>query len=288
MSTVSLRPPHEILYSPLLRSALGEDLGARRDLTTESIVSPSTRVVATVVARQAGCLAGLFLAEPTFRLLDPGVAVDALAKDGDRLEAEQPIARVEGSAAAVLTGERTVLNLVGHLSGVATATADLVARTAEFGTSFVDTRKTTPGLRLLEKYAVRAGGGRNHRFGLDDAVLIKDNHIAIAGGVGEALGRVRECLGHTVKVEIEVDTLEQLEQALRYDIDSVLLDNMEHEQLRRAVEMCRGRVVTEASGAISAETVVAVAATGVDVISVGWITHSAPSLDVGLDILAIP
>jgi nicotinate-nucleotide pyrophosphorylase (carboxylating) len=279
----SLYPPQ---YEPLVRRALAEDLGRAGDLTTDAVVPAGLVAAARLVARAAGRVAGLVPATAAFRLLDPAVEVELAATDGADVEAGATLATVRGPARPILTAERTALNLLGRLCGIATATRAMVAAVAAAGAraAVVCTRKTTPGLRALEKYAVRAGGGANHRFGLDDAVLLKDNHLAIAGGVGEAVARVRARVGHLVKVEVEVDTLDQLDEALAAGVDAVLLDNMPLETLRRAVERARGRCLTEASGGITPETAAAVAATGVDLLSVGWLTHSAPSLDVALDV----
>ena len=284
--------PPPFLYEPLLRRALREDLGLAGDLTTDAVVPADLAARADIVARQGGRLAGLEIATRTFALLDPSVGVELHAADGADASPGDVLGRVAGPARAILTGERVTLNLLGRLCGIATATRDLVAAVGDHPARVVCTRKTTPGLRGLEKYAVRCGGGENHRFGLDDAVLIKDNHVAIAGGVRPAIERARRGVGHLVKIECEVDSLAQLEEALAAGVDAVLLDNMDLETLRRGVEMARGRavatprgrVLTEASGGITARTIAAVAATGVDLISVGWITHSAPSLDVALDI----
>src|SRR6516225_9969777 len=229
-------------------------------------------------------LAGLDAALLAFELLDPELAVERFVENGARLERGQKVARITGSARPVLAAERVALNLVCHLSGVASATRSLADAVAGHKAKIVCTRKTTPGLRILEKEAVRLGGGANHRFGLDDAMLIKDNHVALAGGVREALERARRHAGHLVKIELEVDTLDQLAEALEVGVDAVLLDNMPPETLHRAVAMVDGRAVTEASGRITLETAPAIAATGVDLISSGWITHSAPILDLGLDI----
>ena len=230
-------------------------------------------------------LAGLACAAQSFHALDPNVSFRAKTRDGAKLAANETIAEIEGPAIAVLSGERVALNFVGHLSGIATLTAAYVAKVAHTGAKIVDTRKTLPGLRALEKYAVRCGGGVNHRFGLDDAVLIKDNHIAVAGGVALALKAARAAAGHLVKVEIEVDSLDQLAEVLKAGgADIVLLDNMDAATLKRAVEMARGKVALEASGGVTLETVAKIAETGVDVISVGALTHSAPALDVALDI----
>lgn len=273
-----------LLIEPTIRVALAEDLGRAGDITSDAVVPASARIDAVVAARQPGVLAGLDAALLAFELLDPELRFERLAEDGVRLERGQKIARITGRARPVLAAERVALNFVCHLSGVATATRSLADAVAGHKAKIVCTRKTTPGLRIFEKEAVRLGGGANHRFGLDDAILIKDNHVALAGGVGPALERVRAHAGHLVKIELEVDTLAQLEEALPYGFDAVLLDNMDPDQLRRAVAMVGGRAVTEASGRITRETAPAIAAAGVDLISSGWITHSAPILDLGLDI----
>ena len=271
-------------YEGILRGALEEDLGLAGDLTTLAIVPASAAASGKVVARRAGCVAGLEIAADVFRLLDTAVTFVPRVAEGTRVAAGEVLAEVAGPARALLTGERVALNLLGRLCGIATVTRELVDAVAGTGARVVCTRKTTPGLRALEKYAVRAGGGSNHRFGLDDAVLIKDNHLAIAGGVGEAVQRVRAAVGHLVKVEVEVDTLEQLAEALACPVDAVLLDNMSPEQLVVAVRLVAGRVITEASGGITPSTARAIAESGVDLLSVGWLTHSAPALDVALDL----
>ena len=284
MTRDALLPVHPLQYEALLRRALEEDLGLAGDLTTNAIVPAGERLAGRIVARRAGCIAGLEAAARVFALLDAGVRFDARGADGDLVGAGTTLAELAGPARAILTGERVALNLLGHLSGVATVTRGIVDAIAGTRARVVCTRKTTPGLRMLEKYAVRAGGGSNHRFGLDDAVLIKDNHLAIAGSIEEAVRRARAAVGHLVKVEVEVDDLDQLARALGCPIDAVLLDNMSPPTLRQAVELVGGRVVTEASGGITPETARSIAETGVDLLSVGWITHSAPSLDVALDI----
>ena len=275
-----------LLYEDVVRRALLEDLGRAGDLTTDAIVAPGLLGQAAVVARAAGRVAGLEPALHAFRLLDPGCRVEVRRPDGSDVAAGEAIARVTASARALLAAERTALNLLGHLGGIATATRDVVARLDGLPTRVACTRKTTPGLRALEKHAVRVGGGSPHRYGLDDAVLVKDNHVALAGGVAEAVRRVRERVGHMVKVEVEVDTLAQLDEALLAGVDAVLLDNMDLATLREAVVRARGRALTEASGGIRPDDVRAVAETGVDVVSLGWLTHSAPSLDVALDVEA--
>lgn len=274
---------YSILYQEILQRALAEDLGRGGDLTTEAIVPPEARATALLKARQEGCVAGLEIAAQAFRLLDPEIETCFLVSDGDLAPAGSCLARLHGRARALLSAERTALNLLGRLSGIATATRKLVDAVAGTSTRIACTRKTTPGLRALEKYAVRMGGGSNHRFGLDDAVLIKDNHLVMAGGLENAVKSVRRSVGHMVKVEIEVDTLEQLESALRLPIDAVLLDNMTPAAIRKAVGMVRGRVLIEVSGGVTPDTVTQLAGSSVDIISLGWLTHSAPSLDVALD-----
>jgi nicotinate-nucleotide pyrophosphorylase (carboxylating) len=282
---VSTLPPlFPVLYEDLLRRALLEDLGRAGDVTTDAVVAPGLEARAAVVARTGGRVAGLEAALHAFRLLDPGCRTDLHAPDGADVGPGTVLAEVAGRARAVLSAERTALNLLGHLSGIATATRDVVARLEGLETRVVATRKTTPGLRALEKYAVRAGGGGSHRYGLDDAVLVKDNHIALAGGLTEAVARVRRFVGHTVTVEVEVDTLEQLDQALALRVDAVLLDNMPLPTLREAVRRARGRSITEASGGVRPDRILEVAETGVDLVSLGWLTHSAPALDVALDV----
>jgi nicotinate-nucleotide pyrophosphorylase (carboxylating) len=273
-----------LIIEPVVRAALLEDLGRAGDITTDAVVPAEARVEAVIAARQPGVLAGLDAALLAFELLDPALRIERLRADGDRISRGERVAQINGRARGVLAAERTALNLLSRISGVATAARALADAIAGYKAKIVCTRKTTPGLRTLEKEAVRLGGGANHRFGLDDAMLIKDNHIALAGGVRQALERAQGRAGHLVKIELEVDTLDQLAEALEVGVDAVLLDNMTPETLRRAVAMVDGRAVTEASGRITLETAPAVAATGVDLISCGWITHSAPILDLGLDI----
>jgi len=275
-----------LIIEPIVRAALLEDLGRAGDITTEAVVPAEATVEAVIAARQPGVLAGLDAALLAFELLDPTLRIERLCEDGDRISRGEGVANLSGRAWGVLSAERAALNLLSRMSGVATATRVLADAIAGYKAKIVCTRKTTPGLRMLEKEAVRLGGGANHRFGLDDAMLIKDNHVALAGGVRQALERARRHAGHLVKIELEVDTLDQLAEALEVGVDAVLLDNMPPETLRRAVAMVDGRAVTEASGRITLETAPAVAATGVDLISSGWITHSAPILDLGLDIAA--
>jgi nicotinate-nucleotide pyrophosphorylase (carboxylating) len=280
----SITPPNPLLYQETVRSALLEDLGRAGDLTTDAIVRPEEEAAASVIARAEGRIAGLDIALFAFRCLDERMHAQIVIADGNDAPAGEPIALVRGSARAILSAERTALNFLGRLCGVATATRGIVAAVAPYSAKVVCTRKTTPGLRVLEKYAVRAGGGANHRFGLDDAVLIKDNHRVIAGGITEAIRRVRRHAGHMIKIEVEVDTLDELEEALSQGVDAILLDNMPVEILAQGVRMAKGRALTEASGGITPANAAAIAATGVDLLSVGWITHSSPALDVSLDV----
>jgi nicotinate-nucleotide pyrophosphorylase (carboxylating) len=274
-----------LVIQEAVQRALDEDLGRAGDVTSSATLPEGIQAKAKLVARKAGTIAGLPCAARAFRTLAPNIKFDAKARDGDSVKVNTTLAIIEGPAIAILSGERVALNFLGHLSGVATMTAVYAAKIAHTKAKITDTRKTTPGLRALEKYAVRCGGGVNHRFGLDDAVLIKDNHIAVAGGVAKALDAARAAVGHLVKVEIEVDTLDQLKEVLaNAKADVVLLDNMDTKTLREAVALCKGKIVTEASGSVTLETVAAIAETGVDVISSGALTHSAPSLDVALDI----
>ncbi|WP_192362206.1 carboxylating nicotinate-nucleotide diphosphorylase [Mesorhizobium mediterraneum] len=280
---MNLSPLPAIMLEPLVRAALLEDLGQAGDLTTDAIVPKNHRATTVLVARQTGVVAGLDAAMLAFRLVNQDLEITVERADGSDVAQGEIIASVSGPARAILTAERTALNFLCHLSGIATVTASIVDAIRGHDAKIVCTRKTTPGLRALEKYAVRAGGGSNHRFGLDDAILIKDNHIAIAGGIRTAMERARSSVGHLVKIEVEVDTLAQLEEALALAPDCVLLDNMSLDELRQAVALVAGRAVTEASGRITATTAPAIATTGVDLISIGWLTHSAPILDIGLD-----
>ena len=277
-------PP--IMIEPLVRMALLEDLGRAGDLTTDAIVPAGHRATTLLVARQTGVVAGLDLARLAFQLVDPAIEIRLERNDGAAVAPGDVIATIAGPARGILTAERVALNFLCRLSGIATATASVVAVVRDTRAKIVCTRKTTPGLRAIEKYAVRVGGGSNHRFGLDDAVLIKDNHVAIAGGVTEALRRARSGVGHLVKIEVEVDTLDQLREALGYGVDAVLLDNMDSSTLAEAVAMVAGQAVTEASGRITPATAPQIAATGVDLISIGWLTHSVGILDIGLDFKA--
>jgi nicotinate-nucleotide pyrophosphorylase (carboxylating) len=273
-----------LMVEPLVRAALLEDLGRAGDITTEACVPETAIASAHFAARVPGVIAGLDLASLAFRLIDPNVVFTPSLRDGDRVAPGDVVARLAGPARGILTAERVALNFMGHLSGIATATRGIADAIAHTKCRVVCTRKTTPGLRAVEKDAVRCGGGANHRFGLDDAILIKDNHVAIAGGVKPALAAARARAGHLVKIELEVDTLAQLEEALAFGIDAVLLDNMSADQLRQAVAMVAGRAITEASGRITPDTAPGIAETGVDLISVGWLTHSVKTLDIGLDI----
>lgn len=278
-----MRALPRLVIEPLVRAALLEDLGRAGDLTTDAILPADARSSVAVVSREPGVIAGLDCARLAWELLDPAVTVEVLVPDGSRVEPGTVVATVAGPARALLTGERVALNFLGHLSGVATGTATIADAIAHTRARVCDTRKTIPGLRALQKYAVSAGGGTNHRFGLDDAVLIKDNHIAIAGGITQAVTRARRHLGHLVKLEVEVDSLGQLAELLEVGADAVLLDNMAPPVLAEAVDLVGGRMITEASGRITPQTAVAVAEAGVDLISVGWLTHSARVLDLGLD-----
>ena len=272
-----------IMIEPLVRMALLEDLGRAGDLTTDAIVPIDRRTTTLLVARQPGVVAGIDLARLAFQMIDPAIEMRTERVDGTALAPGAVIATITGPARGILTAERVALNFLCRLSGIATATASVVAAVRDFKTKIVCTRKTTPGLRVIEKYAVRVGGGSNHRFGLDDAVLIKDNHVAIAGSITEALKRARNGVGHLVKIEIEVDTLDQLREALDCGVDAVLLDNMDPATLTKGVAMVAGRAVTEASGRITPATAPQIAATGVNLISIGWLTHSVGVLDIGLD-----
>jgi nicotinate-nucleotide pyrophosphorylase (carboxylating) len=278
-----LTPIYPILYEDLIRQALLEDLGRGGDLTTDAIAASQDLATAQIVARAPGRIAGIDVACRAFHCLDSGLEIDILLSDGKDAAEGDILAIVRGAARPILSAERTALNFLARLSGIATATRNIVKLVEEYPARVVCTRKTTPGLRALEKYAVRAGGGSNHRFGLDDAVLIKDNHLVVAGGIAEAIRRVRQHIGHMVKVEVEVDTLDQLETALNEKIDAVLLDNMSPDMLAEAVRIANRKVITEASGGITPQTAKAIAATGIDLLSIGWLTHSAPALNLALD-----
>ncbi len=280
---MSIPPLPAIMIEPMVRATLLEDLGRAGDLTTDSIVPADAMTRTALMARQPGVVAGLDFAIMAFRLIDPRIECHVERHDGARLQPGDLIATVSGPARGILTGERTALNFLSHLSGVASATRGIADAIAHTKAQVCCTRKTMPGLRSAQKYAIRVGGGSNHRFGLDDAVLIKDNHVAIAGGVRPAVERARAGVGHLVKIELEVDTLAQLEEALSLGVDAVLLDNMGPDMLRTAVAMVAGRAITEASGRIRPETARPIAEAGVDLMSVGWLTHSAQVLDIGLD-----
>src|SRR5215467_362177 len=280
---MSVSPLPTLIIEPIVRAALLEDLGRAGDITTDAVVPDDATAETSLVARAPGLIAGLDLALLAFRLVDPAIVAIVQRPDGSSLASGDVIATVVGPARGILTAERVALNFLCHLSGIATATAAIVEAVRGHRARITCTRKTTPGLRAVQKYAVRVGGGANHRFGLDDAVLIKDNHIAAAGGIRPAVERVRASIGHLVKVEVEVDTLVQLEEALAVGVHAVLLDNMQPEELRRAVAMVDGRAITEASGGVAPATAPAIAATGVDLISIGWLTHSITALDIGLD-----
>jgi nicotinate-nucleotide pyrophosphorylase (carboxylating) len=289
MTPASLLHPDAFL-SPLAidaaaARALDEDLGRAGDVTSIATIPAATAAMAVMVARKAGTIAGLPLAVATLQKLAPDIRIEARARDGSAVAAGQKLLTISGPARAVLSAERTALNFVGRLSGIATLTADYVKRTEGTRTRICCTRKTTPGLRALEKYALRCGGGFNHRFGLDDAILIKDNHIAVAGGVRAVLERARSHAGHLVRTEIEVDTLDQLREVLNTGLaDVVVLDKMDIATLKEAVKIAGGGLVLEASGGVTLESIAAISATGVDYISSGALTHSAPNLDVALDI----
>ena len=274
-----------LLFEDIVRAALKEDLGHGRDITTELTIPPDARAKAQLNARQEGILSGLIPALSAFTLTDSDFEITVHAQDGDLILPGQALASIEGPAVALLTAERTALNLLTHLSGIATLTAVYVETIKTTKANISDTRKTLPGLRALQKYAVRCGGGVNHRFGLDDAVLIKDNHIAIAGGTKPVLDAARAGAGHMIKIAIEVDSLKQLDQVLKHGgADVVMFDNFALSDLKKAVKMVNGALITEASGGVNLETVLDIARTGVDVISIGALTHSAPALDIGLDI----
>jgi len=284
---MNLEPIPDLLIAPVVRAALAEDLGRAGDVTAQACIAADARLSATFATRKAGVVAGLACVRLAIAELDPTAEVTLLVADGDAVAAGAKLVAVEANARALLSAERTALNLIGRMSGIATLTRAYVDAVAGTNARIVDTRKTTPGLRALEKYAVRCGGGVNHRFGLDDAILIKDNHVAACGSVGEAVRRAKAAAGHLMKVEVEVDSLAQLDEALAQDNfgapDVVMLDNFSLDDLREAVRRTGGRVPLEASGGITLQTVRGVAETGVDVISVGALTHSVSVLDIGLD-----
>ncbi len=279
----SLAPLPGPLLAKAVAETLAEDLGLVGDVTTNATIPPDTRAMALLRTRAAGTISGLALAEATFRSLDPAIRFEITHSDASVVAPGATIAKIAGNARAILSAERVALNFMGRMSGIATLTARYVDEVAGTKAAIVDTRKTTPGLRAFEKYAVRCGGGHNHRIGLFDAILIKDNHIAAAGGIDAAISAARSHAGHMVKIEIEVDTLDQLQAILAHKVDAILLDNMTPETLKKAVAMVAGRALTEASGGVNLNTVRAIAETGVDLISVGALTNSAPALDLGLD-----
>jgi nicotinate-nucleotide pyrophosphorylase (carboxylating) len=279
----NLSPLSPIIIEPLVRMALEEDLGRVGDITSDSVIAPDARARVVIATRENGVIAGLDVAETAFRLVDSSLTVRRLKPEGSDVKAGDEVLEIEGRARSILTAERVALNFVGRMSGIATLTQKMVRAIGNHKARICSTRKTTPGLRSLEKYAVRAGGGVNHRLGLDDAILIKDNHIAIAGGVIPALKRAKENIGHMVKIEIEVDTLEQLHEVLAEGADVIMLDNMSLEDMTEAVRLVNGRSIIEASGGVTLERIPKIAATGVDMISSGALTHSAPNFDVGLD-----
>ena len=276
----------DVLLKPLVENALTEDLGRRGDVTSQATIPADMQAQLQIKARQAGVICGMDLARLSFALVDAQIEFIAQVQDGETVEAGAVLATVKGNARHLLTAERTALNFMTHLSGIATATRQIVDSVAQYPAQITCTRKTIPGLRIVQKYAVRCGGGRNHRLGLDDAILIKDNHIAIAGDIKTAIQQAQKFAGHLIPIEVEVDTLEQLEQALDAGVSLVLLDNMSPETLSKAVAMCQGRAKTEASGGITPETVQAAASTGVDFIAMGYLTHSTTALDIGLDFSA--
>lgn len=282
---MTLNPLPRVMLEPLVRYALLEDLGRAGDVTSDALIPASERATFTVTVRRPGVVAGLDLARIAFEMADNerAIAFDQHRADGDRVVPGDVLATVSGSARSILTGERVALNFLGHLSGVASATATIADAIAHTHAQVCCTRKTTPGLRAVEKYAVRAGGGANHRFGLDDAILIKDNHIATAGGIATAVARAKEAAGHLMAIEVEVDSLEQLEELLRDPVTAVLIDNFTPAMAAEAVAMVNGAMVVEASGTVTVDTAPALAEAGVDIISAGWITHSAAVLDIGLD-----
>ena len=277
-----MNSPHPIFFDEIIINALKEDFGRAGDLTTEALVGKEVTAAGRIIAKQAGCVAGLEIAMRTFSLLEAEAVIEILVPEGDNVKEGTVLARVSGSARTILAGERTALNLLGRLSGIATCTQTVVRRVAEYKTRIVCTRKTTPGLRALEKYAVRTGGGFNHRFGLDDAVLIKENHITVAGGVSSAIRGVRSRMGHLAKVEVEVETLDQLREAVEEKVDIVMLDNMTFDMARQAMKIVDGKVLVEVSGGLTGEEAEQYAKIGVDIISIGRLTHSSPAFDVSL------
>lgn len=276
-------PLSPFIIEPLVRMALTEDLGRAGDITSDSTLPDSARACVVIAAREEGRIAGLDIAEAAFRMVDGNLKITRLIREGADVKKGDEVMQVEGRARSILTAERVALNFMGHMSGVATLTLKMVRAVGNHKAKIAATRKTLPGLRAVQKYAVMVGGGIPHRYGLDDAVLIKDNHIAMAGGVRNAIRGAKAHIGHTVKIEVEVDTLEQLAEVLEEGVDIVMLDNMTNEQMKKAVAMAEGRAVVEASGGVTLARIPEIAETGVDLISSGAITHSAPNFDVGLD-----
>lgn len=279
----SVAPLSSFVIEPLVRMALAEDLGRAGDITSDSTVPESARAIVVIAAREEGRIAGMDIAEAAFRMVDPNLIITRLIREGADVKKGDEVMKVEGRARSILTAERVALNFMGHMSGVATLTLKMVRAVGNHKAKIAATRKTLPGLRAVQKYAAMIGGGIPHRYGLDDAVLIKDNHIAMAGGVRAAIRGAKTHIGHTVKIEVEVDTLEQLAEVLEEGVDIVMLDNMTPEQMKTAVDMVAGRALVEASGGVTLARIPAIAETGVDLISSGAITHSAPNFDVGLD-----
>jgi len=277
--------PNSII-DPVIKRALAEDMGDAGDITSDAVVARGATASAEMTSRKLGTLAGLFVARRVYELLNPDIEPQITSGEGSACKQGDTLIKLTGSARTILMGERVALNFLGHMSGIATATAQLVASVSHTKAKICCTRKTTPGLRAFEKYAVRMGGGINHRFGLHDGILIKDNHIAVAGGVADAVKKAQSVAGHMVKIEVEVDSLDQLEKALTAGVDVIMLDNMSMHLMKDAVQIVRGRAILEASGSITTDTAPEIAELGVDVISSGWITHSAPALDVGLDFLS--
>jgi nicotinate-nucleotide pyrophosphorylase (carboxylating) len=282
----NIAPLSHIILEPLVRMALEEDLGRAGDITSDSVIPIEARAKVVMAARQEGVIAGLDAAEIAFKLVDATLVVKRLKAEGAEVKPGDEVMEIEGRARSILTAERVALNFVGRMSGIATLTHKMVKAVGNHRAKICSTRKTTPGLRAVEKYAVKVGGGMNHRLGLDDAILIKDNHIAIAGGIVVALRRAKENAGHMVKIEIEVDTLAQLKEVMEEGADVVMLDNMSLEDMALAVKTVNGRAIVEASGGVTLERIPKIAATGVDMISTGALTHSAPNFDVGLDFKA--
>lgn len=283
MSEIASLP--DVLLKPFVEQTLAEDLGRRGDITSQAIIPANKTATLHIVARENGIMAGLDLARLAFAMTSENIEFIAEVKDGDAIAPTQILATVSGNARALLTAERTALNFMTHLSGIATEVNRLKSMIAEYPVEITCTRKTIPGLRILQKYAVRVGGGRNHRMGLDDAILIKDNHIAIAGSINQAIRDAKKFAGHLIPIEVEVDTIEQLKLVLAEGINLVLLDNMPPEVLKEAVQLCHGKCLTEASGGITPTTLKSVAATGVNFIAMGWLTHSVKSLDIGFDFI---